>query len=211
MRRVILLSTLQSCDETMFVPGRRHPSLSSGTSRARPFRPAEAARREAERTRAVSEFLFDLFAGADPETNPGEALTVLDLLDSGAQKVAALEAGPRAKSDLLRILGTLYGKLGEAEKGESFLRSAVAEATSGLGHQSRTSRESRVALAEHLALVGDPQEAEAILEDLLEAGAGEHTAAAHESIGVALRKRGRYEEAEWHHIPATEYRSRTTK
>ncbi len=159
---------------------------------------AQTARRQAARARAVSEFLFDLFDGADPETNPGEPLTALDLLDAGSDKVADLDAGPQARADLMRILGTLYAKLGEAEKGESFLRGSVAEATSGLGRQSRASRDSRVALAEHLAVVGDPQEAEAMLAELLEAGAGEYTAAAHESIGVALRKRGRYQEAEGH-------------
>ncbi len=156
------------------------------------------ARREAARAQAVGDFLFDLFEGADPESNPGQPLTALDLVNAGATQVDHLEAGPRAQVDLLRILGTLYGKLGEVEKGESFLRRAVALATGELGAGSTAARESEVALAEHLAVVGDPQEAERILQGLLAAGAGENSAAAHTSIGVALMKRGRYEESERH-------------
>jgi len=159
---------------------------------------ANTARSEAARAQAVNDFLFQLFEGADPERNPGEPLTALDLLDAGAEKVNSLQAGPSAQVDMLRILGTLYGKLGEVEKGEAFLRQAVNQATTSLGPHSSVALKARVALAVHLTSVGDPLEAEAILQKLLKDGAGDETVAAQTWIGVAFMKRGNYEQAETH-------------
>ncbi len=159
---------------------------------------ANAARQESARAQAVSDFLFDLFEGADPETNPGEPLTVLNLLDEGADKVSTLQAGPHAQTDMLRILGTLYSKLGEVEKGEAFLRQATDVADTRLHAQSSAAQEANISLAIHLASVGDPVEAENILQRLLSDGAGEHLTTALTWTGVAQMKRGDYEQAEEH-------------
>lgn len=156
---------------------------------------ANAARQEAARAQAIGDFLFELFEGADPESNPGQPLTALDLLDAGAEQVDRLDAGPRAEVDMLRVLGTLYGKLGEAEKGEDFLRRAAAEAGRDLPAGSATATEAKLALAQHLAELGDPQEAEQMLRELK----GLSNVDAAEILtwtGVALMKRGQYENSE---------------
>lgn len=156
---------------------------------------ANAARQEAARAQAIGDFLFELFEGADPESNPGQPLTALDLVDAGAEQVDRLNAGPRAEVDMLRVLGTLYGKLGESEKGEDFLRRAAAQAQRDLPARSATRQEAGLALAQHLAELGDPIEAERILREL-----GENSDADAAEIrtwtGVALMKRGQYEAAE---------------
>lgn len=156
---------------------------------------ANAARQEAARAQAIGDFLFALFEGADPESNPGQPLTALDLLDAGAAQVDRLQAGPRAEVDMLRVLGTLYGKLGETEKGEDFLRRAAAEAGRDLPANSPTALEARFALAQHLTELGDPMEAERLLREL---GQNPNANAAEVLTwtGVAHMKRGQYEEAE---------------
>lgn len=155
---------------------------------------AAIARAEAERANAVRNFLFGLFEAADPATKPGHPFTALDLLQIGAERMGQLDAGPLTEVDLSRILGYLFGRLGEHEKAETFLRHAVDKGTEHLDSHVAT-KEAMLALMSHLAENGDPEEARALAEQLLW-DADLDSSSVRTVLGVALGKRGQYAEAE---------------
>jgi serine/threonine-protein kinase len=158
---------------------------------------ANAAREEAARAQAVSTFLYRLFDDLDPDVNPGGTPSALDLLESGAAKVDQLQAGVRVDVDMRRILGELFAKLGEVEKGEAFLREAAHRARAGLG-PTRTTHEIELALIQHLAEVGDPEQVEQIALPLLTEVEPPMAALIHTQLGTAMAKRGDYDNAEQH-------------
>ena len=129
---------------------------------------ARQAREEARRAQAVGDFLVELFEGADPELRPGESITALELLEGGADRLDSLAAGPAVRVDLKRVLGQLFGKIGETDRAAALLRSAHLEAQAKLGAAHALTDETRVALGRRLGRTGDPAEAQEILRAALE-------------------------------------------
>ncbi len=77
-------------------------------------RSAERARREAGKALAVTTFLQEMLASADPAVALGRELTVRELLDSAAQGVngPALRREPEARAALEATIGRTYLQLG---------------------------------------------------------------------------------------------------
>lgn len=162
---------------------------------------AREARLQAERGEAVGDFLFSLFEGADPEVNPGQAITALDLLEAGAARVDSLDAGPETRVDLLRTLGSLFGRLGEQDRSETLLREAVATARAELDSDEAVYADALADLGIRLSSAGNLEEAEAALTEALELRQGQRAspfdvATAQGNLGAALRNLARYDEAE---------------
>ena len=130
---------------------------------------AREARLEAARGQAVGDFLFSLFEGVDPDQNPGEPVTALELLEAGLIQVDSLKAGPEAQVDLLTVLGILFGKLGQVERSSELLTQAVAEAQGSLSMKDPATGKALDALGVRLVLTGDVDEAERVLQEALEA------------------------------------------
>lgn len=88
---------------------------------------AEAARREARRAEAVSGFLVELFAGADPDRNLGEIPDARELLARGAARADSLGAGagPDTQIEMYSLLGVLNQRLGEFESSQELLERAL--------------------------------------------------------------------------------------
>lgn len=79
---------------------------------------------EAERNRAedearkaglVADYLADIFAGADPETNDGHEPTARDLLELGASRIDELDA-PEARLQLSGIMARAFSSLGDQDR-----------------------------------------------------------------------------------------------
>ncbi|MGE0555003.1 MAG: tetratricopeptide repeat protein [Gemmatimonadales bacterium] len=162
---------------------------------------ARLARIEAERGRAVGDFLFSLFEGADPDLHPGEPVTALELLEAGLARVDSLAAGPQARVDLLTTLGLLFGKLGHYDRSEALLRQAVTEARAGLPARDPAVGKALDALGIQLSRSGDLSEAEAVLTEALEVrrtgrASAVETASTEGNLAQTIRRRGRYAEAE---------------
>jgi serine/threonine-protein kinase len=71
------------------------------------------ARREAARASQVAEFLKDMFRVSDPTQAQGRELTARDVLDRGAERVAAeLSEQPETQAELMAVIGEVYMGLG---------------------------------------------------------------------------------------------------
>jgi serine/threonine-protein kinase len=98
---------------------------------------ARAARLEASRAQAVTDFVIRLFEISYPEQSRGREVTARELLDEGARRVEAELAGqPAVQATLLHVLGAVYRGLGELPKADTLLRRAteVSRAAFGAGH-----------------------------------------------------------------------------
>jgi non-specific serine/threonine protein kinase/serine/threonine-protein kinase len=98
-----------------------------------------AARIEAEKSKAINDFLLhDLLAEAAPENNSvGSRITVRELLDSAAEKVGpAFEKQPESEAAIRKTIGRTYNSLGLFSEAEVQLRKARAlhQKTLGPGH-----------------------------------------------------------------------------
>jgi len=87
---------------------------------------AEAARRQAQRTLAVQDFLIGLFNEADPAHAQGRELSAHDLLARGERELTRLAAEPDLAAQLGGVLMTLYGKLGDGVRALPLAEQQVA-------------------------------------------------------------------------------------
>ncbi len=89
----------------------------------------ERARFEAQRKRAddLNQFLKRIIQKADPEQSHGQTLTLLQILDAGAQELLGREAPLDAESRaaLLETTGSTYADLGSYDKARRDLEQAV--------------------------------------------------------------------------------------
>jgi eukaryotic-like serine/threonine-protein kinase len=83
------------------------------------------AQEAAARSQRIEEFLENLFQGGDDEVGPPTDLRVVTLLDKGVKDTQALTADPKAQADLYQTLGTVYESLGQLDRADSLLKSAL--------------------------------------------------------------------------------------
>ncbi len=174
--------------------------VSVGLGAAGTVSQAREARLQAERGQAVGDFLFSLFEGADPDLNPGEPVTALELLEAGAARVDSVQAAPETRVDLLRTLGELFGKLGHYDRAEALLRQAADEARNDLQRDDPALAATLDALGVRLGLTGDLEESERLLREALavrerQGASPTLMAATRGNLGLTLRRRGAHEEA----------------
>jgi len=90
-------------------------------------READRANLEAESARQVSDFLVNMFEGADPAHTRGREVTAREILDRGAARVRGeLRDQPLVQARLLDRLGIVYLSLGLNGDAEPLLRDALA-------------------------------------------------------------------------------------
>lgn len=80
---------------------------------------------EAARTRRVEQFLENLFEGEDPDNGPAAELRVLTLLDHGVRQAQAVKGDPMFQAQLYQTLGTIYHSLGNFDRADPLLNSAL--------------------------------------------------------------------------------------
>ncbi len=77
-------------------------------------------------TEQVSDFVFELFDGADPEVSPGEIPTARELLDRGTARIREeLDDQDRIRARLLHRMGRAYQGLGQFEQARALLSDAL--------------------------------------------------------------------------------------
>jgi len=93
----------------------------------------ERARREAQKSEQVTEFLVGLFERADPYRSAGPAAglgdppTTRELLDQGAARVRReLSDQPEVQATMMYTLGRIYRRLGAHDRAASLLDDAIA-------------------------------------------------------------------------------------
>ena len=119
-----------------------------GREAKRANREADRASQEAEAARQVSQFLIDLFELTDPGKARGNTVTAREILDGGAEKIAAELAGqPRIQARLMDAVGTVYVKLGLFDRALPLLEQALDRRREmlGTGHQETADSELHLA------------------------------------------------------------------
>jgi serine/threonine-protein kinase len=97
---------------------------------------AKEARREADRAKAVQDFLVSLFKVSDPAESKGEKLTARQILDRGAARIDRELAGqPEVQAMLWRVISDVYLEFSDYAAAASLLKKAipVEERTHGSG------------------------------------------------------------------------------
>jgi tetratricopeptide (TPR) repeat protein len=127
------------------------------------------AQRERDRATAVSGFLEELFAKADPSRSRGETITVREVLDRGRQQIAGgLQAAPETRASLMETMGRVYRSLGLYDQARPLLEESlrIRRRTSGQDPVAVSANEINLALA--LQEMGKKDEAEPLLHDGLD-------------------------------------------
>jgi non-specific serine/threonine protein kinase/serine/threonine-protein kinase len=134
-------------------------------------RAAEAqARRAASTAERVTQFLVDLFTETDPSNTRGEAVTVREVLDRGADRVRdELASEPVVQARLEQTIGDVYDALGLYDRAEPLHRSAFETLERELGADDPSTESASSALASALWRLGRYDEAEPVLRRVLEA------------------------------------------
>lgn len=161
---------------------------------------AERERTQIAQFNSAVSLLFTLFEKVDPDLYPGEQISAVGLLDIGAQQLAQFDAGEETRVDLLRVLGVLYSKLGERERGEALLREGVATAYATLETSNNTIGQTLNSLGRYLAQRGKLSEAEQNLREGLDAlntakDDGVWILNTERDLADTLAMQGRYDEA----------------
>ncbi len=134
----------------------------------------DQARFEAERAKAVTTFLVDIFKQSNPDETDGATVTAREILDTGARRLQQdLQAQPRIRGELHHSIGTVYSYLGQYDQAVQQFRAVItlgesldddhlrAQGFAGLGrvqfeqgHLEESQSNHERALALHQALYG---------------------------------------------------------
>ena len=92
------------------------------------------ARREAETSKRVADFMARIFTVADPTVSRGNSVTARELLDkASAQVETGLGQDPQVQGRLMRIMAETYRGLALQDRSQKLLEQAVAIQTKALG------------------------------------------------------------------------------
>ena len=82
---------------------------------------------QAERTKRIQSFMFNLFNGGDKDAGPGEDLRVIALIDRGVQEAQSLKGEPAVQAELYDTLGSVYQNLGKLDQADGLLQQALGQ------------------------------------------------------------------------------------
>jgi serine/threonine-protein kinase len=104
--------------------------------RARVAEAASLAEIEADRGRAVIDFLADIFRGRDPTTAPSDTITARELLAWGTERVESeFDDRPALQAELLLVLGDAHQNLGLLDDAVELLSRSVEIRQETFGHK----------------------------------------------------------------------------
>jgi serine/threonine protein kinase len=121
------------------------------------------ARHEALAAAQISNFLVDLFATSNPDGKDVGSITLREVLDSGAARVASLKDQPTVQSRLLRTMGHVYSNLGLLEPADSLLHQALELSKNAVPVDSGALAESLIEMGRLLTKQGKLAPAESAL------------------------------------------------
>jgi serine/threonine protein kinase len=159
--------------------------------------------RERDKAEQVSKFLASMFEMADPYNTGKKEVTASEILDKGAQRIAAeLKDHPEAQAQLMNVMGKSYEGLGLYEKATPLMENALGIRRNQLGNEALDTAESLNDLG--LLLIGksDFARAQTLLREALQIRrkqlGTEHVQVAItlNNLGLALQEKGEYAAAE---------------
>ena len=169
----------------------------------RASRAERATRQEAEKAKAVADFLLGIFQVSDPDEARGNTVTARELLDQGAARIEAdLHSQPRVQADLMATMGVVYTKLGLYAQAEPLLRASLERRERLLGPWHPDLAQSLNGLGVLFVDLGQYGKAEPLLQRSLairEQALGPGNPDVANSLGALAglyRRQGRFKEAE---------------
>ncbi len=128
----------------------------------------DRAERSAERATAVSDFLQEIMASADPIRGVGRDVTVIESVEAAVPRIAATFADqPDLQAAVRHTIGTTFARLGRLEEAEGQLRSALTLRREASGASLETAATLN-SLGEVRFDRGDLQDAEQLYRESLE-------------------------------------------
>jgi len=125
----------------------------------------DAALAEASRASRIQAFMLDLFQGGDEATGPADSLRVLTLLDKVALEAGAFGTEPEIQAEIYATLGALYQGLGNLDRADTLLTSALHTRRATLGADHQDVAKSLVALGQLRVDQGRFEEAEQLVRE----------------------------------------------
>ena len=167
-----------------------------------------AASRDAETARQVSDFMVDLFEVSDPSEARGNSVTARELLDHGAERIAAdLASQPLVAAEMMEVMGKVYVNLGLREQAVALYEEALEFRKTASPGPDADSAELLRRIGGALTRLARFEEAEEVLMRALNeqenaAGPLAVKVAILETLGSLYLRMGRYAEAEQAHLRA---------
>lgn len=126
------------------------------------------ARREAETSKRVSDFMADMFKVSDPSESRGNAVTARELLDKASKQIEeGLNQDPQVQARLMYTMGTTYVGLGLYDQARTLVERALVIQTRVLGADSPETLKSLATLGNVFKSQGHPEESEKIIRQAL--------------------------------------------
>jgi non-specific serine/threonine protein kinase/serine/threonine-protein kinase len=126
------------------------------------------ARREAETSKRVSDFMANMFKISDPSQSRGSTITAREILDKGSGQIEkGLGQDPQVQARLMQIMGATYRGLGLYEQARTLLERAVAIQKRTLGPENPETLRSMSLLGVTLEGLGRRKESETVLREAL--------------------------------------------
>jgi eukaryotic-like serine/threonine-protein kinase len=161
------------------------------------------ARREAETSQRVSDFMTNIFAVPDPSKSRGNTVTARELLDKASKNIEQdLKQDPEVQARLMQTMGTTYIGLSLDEQAKTLLQQAIATQSRVLGPDAPDTLASMATLGKAEANLGQTADAEKLLRKVLASqqrmlGAEDPaTLETAEHLTETLKSEGKYGEAE---------------
>jgi len=163
----------------------------------------DRAAAQATKAEAVQDFLVSLLESVDPYRTGGAPWTAEELLERGVERVEAL--GPRApevQAEVLGVLASVSGSLGQLERAEQLWRRSLALRRQRFGAESPEAATGLRGLASALYRLDEHEETARLLEEALAIERGRAMPEAFsdlaktlEQLGVERHEVGRHDEA----------------
>ena len=156
---------------------------------------------EAARTERIQRFMLNLFSGGDDAAGPAEQLRVVTLLDRGVREARSLDSEPIVQAELYETLGNIYQKLGQFDRAETLLQTALQRRRMLFGADDPEVAESLIAMGRLRDAQAAYDEAERLIRDALAKDATRlgptdvAVARATAALGQVLENRGAYDKA----------------
>ena len=126
------------------------------------------ARREAETSKRVSDFMANMFKISDPSESRGNTVTAREILDKGSEQIEkGLGQDPQVQARLMQTMATTYRGLGLYDRAHALLEHAVAIQTRTLGRDNPETLRSMSLLGVALEGLGRYEESERVLREAL--------------------------------------------
>ena len=155
----------------------------------------------AAQSNEVATFLTGLFESASPHESQGEAITAVELLEQGRERIEELDEQPQLQAELKRIMASSMTALGDVERSVSMLERVLALKEAAVPRDEYSISQTTHNLAEAYRQLGDLEKAEHYSRRTIDTATAvlgpdnSHVAYVMARLGVILQDAGRADEA----------------